>query len=171
MKRLLIVGFAVAGVLLVLLASASANTSLFAGHYPLLLGLTLAMISLAVISIGFSARRIRSATTKAQERVGDMAASVERALSAVRTIRAASAESRESDQIVQDAKDAYAQGVKIARINAAVTPIGGLAANGAFIVVLGVGGYRVAAGDTPVASLVTFILLMFLMIQIGRAHV
>ena len=137
---------------------------------PLLLGLTLLMISIAVASIGFSARQIRSATTKAQARVGDMAASVERALSAVRTIRAAGAETRESQQITSDAKDAYTQGVKIARINGAITPIGGLAANGAFIVVLGVGGYRVASGDTPVASLVTFILLMFLMIRpVGQA--
>ena len=137
---------------------------------PLLLGLTLLMISVAVASIGFSARQIRSATTKAQARVGDMAASVERALSAVRTIRAAGAETRESEQIADDAKEAYSQGVKIARINGAITPIGGLAANGAFIVVLGVGGYRVASGDTPVASLVTFILLMFLMIRpVGQA--
>ena len=137
---------------------------------PILLGLTLLMISVAVASIGFSARQIRSATTKAQARVGDMAASVERALSAVRTIRAAGAETRESEQITNDAKDAYTQGVKIARINGAITPIGGLAANGAFIVVLGVGGYRVASGDTPVASLVTFILLMFLMIRpVGQA--
>ncbi len=137
---------------------------------PVLLGLTLLMISIAVASIGFSARRIRSATTKAQERVGDMSASVERALSAVRTIRAAGAETRESSQIQDDAREAYLQGVKIARINAGVTPIGGLAANGAFIVVLGVGGYRVASGETPVASLVTFILLMFLMIRpVGQA--
>jgi ATP-binding cassette subfamily B protein len=137
---------------------------------PVLLGLTLLMISVAVASIGFSARQIRSATTKAQARVGDMAASVERALSAVRTIRAAGAETRESEQITRDAKDAYTQGVKIARINGAITPIGGLAANGAFIVVLGVGGYRVASGETPVASLVTFILLMFLMIRpVGQA--
>lgn len=137
---------------------------------PILLGLTLLMISVAVASIGISARRIRSATTKAQARVGDMAASVERALSAVRTIRAAGAETRESEQITSDAKDAYTQGVKIARINGAITPIGGLAANGAFIVVLGVGGYRVASGETPVASLVTFILLMFLMIRpVGQA--
>ena len=137
---------------------------------PVLLGLTLLMISIAVASIGFSARKIRSATTKAQERVGDMSASVERALSAVRTIRAASAETRESAQIADDAREAYLQGVKIAKINAGVTPIGGLAANGAFIVVLGVGGYRVASGDTPVASLVTFILLMFLMIRpVGQA--
>jgi ATP-binding cassette subfamily B protein len=72
--------------------------------------------------------------------------------------------------IADDAKEAYEQGLKIARINAGVTPLGGLAANGAFIAVLGVGGYRVASGETPVASLVTFILLMFLMIRpVGQA--
>jgi len=131
----------------------------------LLLVLTLIMISVAVAAIGFSSRRIRSATTKAQERVGNMSAAVERALSAVRTIRAARAETRESEQIESDAKEAFQQGVKIARINAWVTPIGGLAANGAFVVVLGVGGYRVATGETEVASLITFILLMFLMIR------
>ena len=137
---------------------------------PLLLGLTLLMISVAVASIGFTARRIRSATTKAQGRVGDMAASVERALGAVRTIRAARAEVRETEAIVNDASEAYQQGVKIAKLNAYVTPIGGLAANAAFMVVLGVGGYRVAAGTTDVASLITFILLMFLMIRpVGQA--
>ncbi|MCX8528736.1 MAG: ABC transporter ATP-binding protein [Rhodoluna sp.] len=137
---------------------------------PLLLGLTLLMISVAVGSIGFTARRIRSATTKAQTRVGDMAASVERALGAVRTIRAARAEVRETEAIVNDATQAYVQGVKIAKLNSYVTPIGGLAANAAFMVVLGVGGYRVAAGTTDVASLITFILLMFLMIRpVGQA--
>ena len=131
----------------------------------LLLLITLMMISIAVAAIGVSSRRIRSATTKAQERVGNMSASVERALSAVRTIRAARAEARESAQIQSDATEAYNQGVKIAGINSWVTPIGGLAANGAFIVVLGVGGYRVASGQTEVASLITFILLMFIMIR------
>jgi ATP-binding cassette subfamily B protein len=131
----------------------------------LLLVITLVMISIAVAAIGISARRIRAATTKAQERVGNMSASVERALSAVRTIRAARAEARESAQIQTDATEAFTQGVKIAGINSWVTPIGGLAANGAFIVVLGVGGYRVASGQTEVANLVTFILLMFIMIR------
>ena len=137
---------------------------------PFLLLLTLAMISVAVISIVISARQIRSATTKAQQRVGDMAASVERALSAVRTIRAARAESRETEGINHDAKEAYVQGVKIAKINALISPIAGIASNSAFIVVLGVGGFRVAAGETSVADLVTFILLMFLMIRpLGQA--
>jgi ABC-type multidrug transport system fused ATPase/permease subunit len=137
---------------------------------PFLLFLTLAMISVAVASIVVSARQIRSATTKAQQRVGDMAASVERALSAVRTIRAARAESRETEGISKDANEAYVQGVKIAKINALISPIAGVASNAAFIVVLGVGGYRVAAGETSVANLVTFILLMFLMIRpLGQA--
>ncbi|WP_296648385.1 ABC transporter ATP-binding protein [Rhodoluna sp.] len=137
---------------------------------PVLLGLTLLMVVFAIISIVITARQVRSATTKAQQRVGDMAAAVERALSAVRTIRAARAEKRESDLIVTDAAEAYKQGVKIAKINSMITPIAGLAMNGAFIVVLGVGGYRVATGTTSVASLVMFILLMFQMIRpLGQA--
>ena len=137
---------------------------------PVLLLLTLAMVAMAVAAIGLTARRVRSATTKAQARVGDMSAAVERALSAVRTIRAARAEDRETAHIQREAKDAYTQGIKIAKINALVTPIAGIAANGAFIVVLGVGGYRVASGASTVANLVTFILLMFLMIRpVGQA--
>ena len=137
---------------------------------PFLLLLTLAMISVAVASIVVSARQIRSATTKAQQRVGDMAASVERALSAVRTIRAARAEARETEGISKDANEAYVQGIKIAKINALISPIAGVASNAAFIVVLGVGGFRVATGETSVANLVTFILLMFLMIRpLGQA--
>jgi ABC-type multidrug transport system fused ATPase/permease subunit len=137
---------------------------------PLLLGLTLLMVVIAIAAIAVTARQVRSATTKAQQRVGDMSAAVERALSAVRTIRAARAEKRESDAIAKDASEAFKQGVKIARINAMITPIAGLAMNGAFIVVLGVGGYRVATGTTSVASLITFILLMFQMIRpLGQA--
>jgi ABC-type multidrug transport system fused ATPase/permease subunit len=137
---------------------------------PLLLGLTLLMVVIAIAAIAVTARQVRSATTKAQQRVGDMSAAVERALSAVRTIRAARAEKRESDAIAKDASEAFKQGVKIARINAMITPIAGLAMNGAFIVVLGVGGYRVASGTTSVASLITFILLMFQMIRpLGQA--
>jgi ATP-binding cassette subfamily B protein len=137
---------------------------------PLLLSLTLLMVVVAIASISVTARQVRSATTKAQQRVGDMSAAVDRALSAVRTIRAARAEKRESAAIAKDANEAFTQGVKIAKINAMITPIAGLAMNGAFIVVLGVGGYRVASGTTSVASLITFILLMFQMIRpLGQA--
>jgi ATP-binding cassette subfamily B protein len=94
-----------------------------------------------------------------------MSAAVERALSAVRTIRAAGAEARETEQVSNAADEAFTQGVKIAKISSAIAPIGGLAMNSAFIVVLGVGGYRVASGATTVASLVSFILLMFMLMR------
>ncbi|MEY2946113.1 MAG: hypothetical protein RL243_887, partial [Actinomycetota bacterium] len=137
---------------------------------PVLLGCTLLVILVAMGAIVVVARQIRSATTKAQERVGAMSAAVERALSAVRTIRAARAEARETEEIVGNAKQAYDQGVKIARISSAISPIAGIAMNGALIVVLGVGGFRVASGATTVANLVSFVLLLFLMIRpIGQA--
>ncbi len=137
---------------------------------PLLLGITLAVIAIAIMAVAFTSRKIKEATTKAQSRVGDMAASVERALSAVRTIRAARAEAREGDYIIKNAEEAYVQGVKIAKLNAAVSPIAGIAFQGAFIAVLGVGGYRVASGETSIANLITFILLMFTMSRpLGQA--
>ncbi|MEI6591502.1 MAG: ABC transporter ATP-binding protein, partial [Actinomycetes bacterium] len=137
---------------------------------PVLLASTLVVIFVAIISIVIVSKQIRSATTRAQERVGAMAAAVERALGAIRTIRASRAEDRESVAIARDADNAYRQGVKIARISAMITPIAGIAMNGAFIVVLGVGGYRVAAGATSVSNLVTFVLLLFLMIRpLGQA--
>jgi ATP-binding cassette subfamily B protein len=137
---------------------------------PLLLGLTVLMLSIAVASVSIISKRIREATTKAQERVGEMSAAVERALSAVRTIRAAGAETRETEQVSNSANQAFEQGVKIAKISSAIAPIGALAINSAFIVVLGVGGYRVASGATTVASLVSFILLMFLLMRpVGTA--
>ncbi len=132
---------------------------------PVLLGSTLAVIFVAILSIVTVARRIRAATTAAQERVGQMASSVERALGAIRTIRAARAEEREVVEIQANAQNAYLQGVKIARISSAISPIAGIALNGSFIVVLGLGGWRVATGATTISNLVSFILLLFLLIR------
>jgi ATP-binding cassette subfamily B protein len=131
---------------------------------PLLLVSTLSVVFIAVGAIAFTGRKIRSATTKAQQKVGQMSASVERALSAIRTIRASRAEQRESEEIYKDAEAAYDQGLSIARLSAAVAPIAQVAFNTAFIVVLGLGGLRVATGATTISSLVTFVILLFFMI-------
>ena len=131
---------------------------------PILLGSTLLVVSVAVAAIAMTGRKIRSATTKAQQRVGEMSAAVERALSAIRTIRAARAEAKETEVISSAADAAYDQGLAIARLSAAVAPIAQIAFNTAFIVVLGLGGLRVASGETTIASLVTFVILLFFMI-------
>ena len=131
---------------------------------PILLGSTLLVVFIAVAAIALTGRKIRSATTKAQQRVGEMSSAVERALSAIRTIRAARAEQKESDVISNAANAAYDQGLAIARLSAAVAPIAQIAFNTAFIVVLGLGGLRVASGETTISSLVTFVILLFFMI-------
>ncbi len=131
---------------------------------PLLLGSTLLVVFTAVFAISFTGRKIRRATTKAQQKVGQMSAAVERALSAIRTIRAARAEERETNEIYKDATEAYDQGLSIAKLSAAVAPIAQVAFNTAFIVVLGFGGLRVATGATTIASLVTFVILLFFMV-------
>lgn len=137
---------------------------------PTLLGLTLLVVAVSVVTVVVLSRRIRVASRKAQERVGDLAAAVERAISSVRTVRAANATDREIAVIEADARGAWEQGIRVARISALVVPISSIALQVSFLVVLGVGGYRVASGAIGVADLVAFILFLFLLITpLGQA--
>jgi len=136
----------------------------------LLFGLTALVVAVAVTTVVTLSRRIRVASRKAQERVGDLAASVERAISAVRTVRATNATDREVLAVEKDAEAAWKMGIQVARISALVVPISGIALQVAFLVVLGVGGYRVASGALDIANLVAFILFLFMMIMpLGQA--
>jgi nitrogen fixation/metabolism regulation signal transduction histidine kinase len=56
MRLLIILGAALAGVLLFLLATASGNTTLFARHYPLLLGLNAALAALLAALVAWQMR-------------------------------------------------------------------------------------------------------------------
>ena len=137
---------------------------------PLLLGLTVLVIAVSVVTVTLLSARIRVASQRAQSRVGDLAASVERAISAVRTVRASNATDREIAAVEQDAVGAWKMGIKVAKISALVVPVAGIAMQVSFLVVLGVGGFRVASGAITVASLVAFILFLFLMIlPLGQA--
>lgn len=137
---------------------------------PLLLGLTVLVIAVAVVTVVTLSLRIRVASRVQQEKVGDLAASVERSLSAVRTVRAANATDREVAAIEKDAEGAWRAGLTVARISALVVPVSGIALQVALLVVLGVGGFRVASGAITVASLVAFILFLFMMIMpLGQA--
>jgi ATP-binding cassette subfamily B protein len=137
---------------------------------PLLLGLTVTVVFVAVVVVVLLSRRIRVASRKAQAKVGELAASVERAISSVRTVRAANATEREIKTVEAEAEGAWRMGIKVARISALVVPIAGIAMQIAFLTVLGVGGFRVADGAITVAQLVTFILFLFMMIMpLGQA--
>jgi ABC-type multidrug transport system fused ATPase/permease subunit len=137
---------------------------------PVLLGLTVLVIAVSVVTVTLLSQRIRTASHAAQAKVGDLASSVERAISAVRTVRASNATEREIAAIEEDATGAWRMGIKVARISALVVPIAGIAMQVSFLVVLGVGGFRVASGAITVANLVAFILFLFMMIMpLGQA--
>ncbi|MGY1640347.1 ABC transporter ATP-binding protein [Geodermatophilus sp. SYSU D00703] len=135
-----------------------------------LLLVTVVAVALGVAVVASVARRVRRLSQQAQEEVGAMSAAVERALSAVRTIRASGATEREVEVVGASAGRAYAAGVRVARLEALVSPAGSIAVQGAFLAVLGLGGYRVATGSIAVADLVAFILYLFLLVMpLGQA--
>jgi len=130
-----------------------------------LFGLTFSVVVSSMVIVIVLSRRIRVYSRRAQDRVGDLTASVERAISAVRTVRAANAVQREIDSVDDDSRGAWRAGLDVARISAFVIPISGIAMQVSFLVVLGVGGFRVASGAIDVAQLVSFILFLFMMIM------
>ncbi len=137
---------------------------------PVLLGLTVLVIAVSVVTVVLLSGRVRVASRKQQERVGDLAASVERALGAIRTVRAANATDRETAAIETDAKGAWEMGIQVAKISALVVPIAGIALQVSLLVVLGVGGFRVASGAISIAHLVAFIFFLFMLIMpLGQA--
>lgn len=137
---------------------------------PVLLVVTLLAVGVGLGLVFTVSRRVRALSRQAQERVGAMTAAVERALTAVRTIRASGAEDREAAAVAATATEAYEAGLRTARLQAKVAPAGSLAVQGSFLLVLGLGGARVARGDITVADLVAFVLYLFLLVlPLGQA--
>ncbi|RIX26668.1 ABC transporter ATP-binding protein [Amnibacterium setariae] len=132
---------------------------------PVLLGLTLLIVVFAIVVVGGLSRRIRVASRAQQDAVGALTADVERSISAVRTIRASGATDRETESVLAGARRAWTAGLGVARASAPVVPVASLTLNLAFLVVIGVGGFRVASGAIGIGSLVAFLLFLFLMVM------
>ncbi|HEV8565682.1 MAG TPA: ABC transporter ATP-binding protein [Actinoplanes sp.] len=137
---------------------------------PLLFGVAVVGLGLGLSVAVTVSRRVRGLSEEAQARLGEMTSAVERAISAARTIRASRAEEREAESVGRSAGESYAAGMRVARLQALVEPASTAAIQGAFLLVLGVGGARVAAGAISVGDLVAFILfLFFLVMPLGQA--
>lgn len=154
------------------LADAVGSALLFVGALvamlvidPILLLLIVAVIGVSVVVVVALSGRIRTASTAQQEKVGELASGVERAVGSIRTVRASGATERETEAVSRLASEAYGIGVRIAKISSLVVPIAGVALQLSLLVVLGVGGFRVAAGALSIASLITFILFLFMLVM------
>lgn len=153
------------------LADAVGNALIFVGAIvamalidPVLLIAIAVVLGLALTAVVLLSGRIRSATRQQQEKVGELASGVERAIGSIRTVRAAGATARESADVTARATEVYGIGVRIAKVSALVVPVAGVALQASLLVVLGFGGFRVADGAITIAQLVTFVMFLFLLI-------
>ena len=128
---------------------------------PLLLVVTVAVLGGAQVVTGVVVPRISRAASRAQESVGAMGTALERVLGAMRTVKASGAEQREAQRVDQAATQAWQAGVRAARWEALAGNTAGLAIQVSFIVVLGLGGARVASGAIDVGTLVAFLLYLY----------
>ncbi|MFV0320191.1 MAG: ABC transporter ATP-binding protein [Microbacterium sp.] len=153
------------------LADAVGNALIFLGAIiamaiidPILLLLIVGVLGASVAVVGVLSGRIRRQTQRQQQKVGELASGVERAIGSIRTVRASGAEDREQAAITDVAAQAYDVGVRIAKVSALVVPVAGIALQVSLLVVLGVGGLRVASDALSIAGLVTFVMFLFLLV-------
>jgi ABC-type multidrug transport system fused ATPase/permease subunit len=90
-----------------------------------------------------------------------MGTALERVLGAVRTVKASGAEQREAQRVDQAATQAWQAGVRAAKWEALAGNTAGLAIQVSFIVVLGLGGARVASGAIDGGTLIAFLLYLY----------
>jgi ABC-type multidrug transport system fused ATPase/permease subunit len=125
-----------------------------------LFAITFVAVTVGGVVVWLVLRHVRAASLRTQQATGELAADLDRALSAIRTVRASRAQAREAQRIGERAAAAYLAGVRMGKLTALIEPTSGLAVNGAFLLVLLVGGVRVAAGASTVGDLVAFLLYL-----------
>ncbi len=125
---------------------------------PFLFLLVMVVVSLGGTIMMGVLTRIRATSERNQASVGNMTADLERALAAIRTVRASRAEQRETERIGGHARDAYHAGVRMAKLDSVLTPAMELALHGSVLVVLLAGGVLVARGTMSLGDLVAFLL-------------
>jgi ABC-type multidrug transport system fused ATPase/permease subunit len=138
-----------------------ATVTLMALLDPLLLVVTVAVLGGAQAVIGVVVPRISRAAARAQESVGAMGTALERMLGNMRTVKASGAEQREARRVEEAAARAWQAGVRAAKWEALAGNTAGLAVQVSFIVVLGLGGARVASGAIDVGTLIAFLLYLY----------
>lgn len=131
---------------------------------PVLFGLVAFTVVAAGLVVSSLLKGLRAASERAQHSVGTMAADLERALGGVRTVRASRAEDRETARIDDRATSAYTAGVRTAKLASLMSPAVELAVQGSLLLVLLVGGMRVAGGQASLGDLVAFLLYATLLV-------
>ncbi|WP_433347631.1 ABC transporter ATP-binding protein [Micromonospora sp. CA-111912] len=128
---------------------------------PVLFGVVAAVMLLVGGATALVMPRLGAANRRAQDALGDIGGQLERALGALRTIKANGAERREAGVMHRAVDTARDEGITAARWSAVAGSASGLVVQLSFLAVFGVGGARVADGSLPVSSLIAFLMYLF----------
>lgn len=128
---------------------------------PVLLAVTAVALAVTAGGVGVVLPRISRTIERRQAAVGELGAVLERALGALKTVKASGAEGRETAAVKAVAESAYRRGMESAGYQAIVGTATALAVQVAFLAVLGVGGARAASGSLSIGDLIAFLLYLF----------
>ncbi len=138
---------------------------------PVLMVVTLAMLVFAGTVVRLVMPRVNRASRQAQQSVGLVGAALERALGALRTVKASGAEHRETTTVHDAARASWRASVRAAKWLALVGNTVELAMQVAFFTVLAVGGARVASGAIEVGTLIAFLMYVYYLVPSIRSLV
>ncbi|ACQ81931.1 ABC transporter related [Beutenbergia cavernae DSM 12333] len=126
-----------------------------------LLGTTVAVLVLVGICVVVLMPRLSKAQQEAQEHVGKLGGRLEGVVRALRTVKSARAETRETSRISAHAEDSARAGIRAVKLENVSWTITGAGVNLAVMLLLGVGAWRVSTGAITVTTLVAFLLYVF----------
>ncbi|BEL08287.1 ABC transporter ATP-binding protein [Actinoplanes sichuanensis] len=131
---------------------------------PVLLAVCAATMGVAGLFIGAMTRQVNRSSAQAQEAIGAVGARLERMFGGFRTVKACGAEQREEADLLRAVTRLRDAGVRAGAWSAGATSTVEIGAQTAFLVVLAVGGARVASGDVGIGTLVAFLLYVFMLV-------
>ncbi|SFP02779.1 ATP-binding cassette, subfamily B [Amycolatopsis arida] len=126
-----------------------------------LLGTTVTLVIVVGVLFALLMPAIAKAQEQAQEYVGRLGGVLETALRAIRTVKVSRAEDRLAERIAGDARTSARHSIRAVRREAIAWSTAWSGVQLAIILVLGIGAWRVGAGQLEVSSLIAFLLYAF----------
>ena len=123
-----------------------------------LLGTTLAAVVVVFVIFAVLMPQISKVEEKAQAALSDLGSELEGTVRAIKTVKSSSAEPRRFRSLMHHVTESRRFSMKSVRIQAGAWTVAGIGLDGAVILVLSLGAYRVSAGDMTVSALVAFLL-------------
>lgn len=139
-----------------------------------LFGVTLAVVAVGFCLVALVAATANRASREMQEATGAFSIAIERLLASQRTIKAFNAQEMERRNIDKESRTLWRAGVVLARISAFIQPALNLCLQGAIVMVILTGAFRLNAGTLDLGGLLAYLMYLFLLVSpiatLGQAY-